>query len=155
MKQANTHGYIGTAKIIGTRTVSLAGLKAQRETGAQPDGSYSVTLPLPGKYCRPNVHSRTWHAKARDVKALREAAAIAVLGHGTLFIKPEISATFWLKTKRPWDQDNGIASLKGAIDGLADGRLFANDSAVTWGEIVFMKDVDSPRVVLQIRERYS
>lgn len=126
-------------------------LPALSRPAEQSGDSLTLTLPLPGRPCNPNVRGH-WSKRAKAIKTLREAAYMVARTAHRCFERPEVSAVFYGRTCQTRDRDNAIASLKGAIDGLADARLFANDSAVRWGDVEFEKDAADPRVVLTIKE---
>lgn len=65
-----------------------------------------------------------------------------------------ISPTFYVRTTMGLSADpmNRIASLKAAVDGLADAGLFLNDRGVQWGKVSHGIDEFSPHVELFIEE---
>ena len=103
-----------------------------------------LTIPTtPSKYLRPNVKSH-WAIKARDAKKLKEIAYLSA--REQIHASPEASelASWLRRSKRiaytvevSWepgrrgtsDEDNTLASLKSALDGIAqalgrDDRCF-------------------------------
>lgn len=114
--------------------------------------SIGLTIPLPGKHCNPNRKCH-WAVKARAVKAVREAAFMAARDAKYRFAHPLLHVMFFHPYARKRDRDNHIASLKGAVDGLADAGLFENDCQVRWGDVEFLQDPSNPRVQLTIQER--
>ena len=110
-----------------------------------PAFSFAVELPLPPKMLSPNVRAH-WAPKARAVKGYREVAAWeirraygfrrrAVLPHVTIDVQyrcPHGAAGYVA-----YDEQNAIAALKSALDGLADAGIVKSDSKkyVSWGSI--------------------
>lgn len=120
-------------------------------------GEMRLMLPLPPAALSPN--SRTcWQAKARAVKKYREEAKIVAwmnvreaAAFGFPWQAATIEAVFYFGKKRQRDRDNLLASMKSAIDGLADGGVVSNDSAFTFLPVVLLIDKSSPRAELIIR----
>lgn len=133
------------SKTVGERLRELV------QPEAAHGGCSTIRLSLPAHPCNPNSRAH-WAVKARAVKALRTEAYLVAATTRNQFSHPLISATFYHAAKRVRDRDNAIASLKGAIDGLVDGAVFANDALVQWGAIEFCIDKDDPHVVLLIKE---
>lgn len=126
-------------------------LKEQREAG-EKTGVLNIRLPIPDQCLSPNARSH-WAVKARAAKKMRLSAQAVGLAQGPAFVNPIIDVKLYRKYKRKSDRDNLIASLKSAIDGLADAKLFANDDQVHWGDVAFYVDKDDPRCMLIIREK--
>lgn len=82
-----------------------------------------VTLPWPSKLLHPNARPH-WAAKAKAVKAAREAAYWLTWNHiGRILNYPtgaRVSVTFNPPDRRRRDIDGMIASHKAAQDGIAD-----------------------------------
>lgn len=80
-------------------------------------------LPFPAKILWPNGRGH-WAEKARAVKSARQAAWAAALAAGVKSLPVSagysIAVTVHPKTRNPIDRDNVVASLKSAIDGIAD-----------------------------------
>lgn len=88
-----------------------------------------VTIPWPDKILSPNARSH-FHAKAKATKLYRDAAywlakqaqSVVMASDGEIML----SIVFRPPDKRRRDLDNMLASIKGAIDGIADA-LEVND----------------------------
>lgn len=111
----------------------------------------TITLPLPDKALSPNARVH-WAKKAKLTKSYRLCAAFAMIAQiqKGKALKPwkkaSYIARFYFKDSRRRDADNAIASLKSALDGVADAGLVVNDS-VLWPERPeFHTDKDNPRV---------
>jgi len=115
--------------------------------------SITVTLRLPSKVLSPNWRGY-WYTKAREARKSREAAAyrtIAALnGRRPLWKRSSLRATFYHAQRRRRDDDNLIASLKSARDGLVDAGLLDDDAGVTTLPPIQLIDRDRPRVELTI-----
>jgi Holliday junction resolvase RusA-like endonuclease len=111
----------------------------------------AITLPLPERACSPNARCH-WAVKAKAVKNMRTAGLVAGSKSMVRYTSPVIDMIVYSKVRRGRDRDNAIACAKGAVDGLADAGLFANDKLVRWGTVEFDIDKDNPRIVLFIKE---
>lgn len=90
----------------------------------------SIVLPWPSPDLSPNARSRTYHKKARATKvARREAWAITLESKVKAPKSEEIAVTiaFYPPDARRRDRDNCIASMKAALDGVAEA-LGVDDS---------------------------
>jgi len=121
-------------------------------TGPAPE-SFTIILPLPPKSLSPNSRSH-WRAKARDTSNYRKVAAYRVVlalgGQRPLWQSATILAQFYHAQARRRDDDNLIASLKSARDGLVDAGLLADDVGLTTLPIRRGIDRNNPRVELTI-----
>lgn len=88
-----------------------------------PGQSGVIVLPWPDKKLSPNARCH-WAQKAKAVKAARlaagwatRAAKVRVVGEGAIGVR----ITFYPPSKRRYDLDNLLASMKSALDGVADG----------------------------------
>ena len=82
----------------------------------------SVTLPWPGRLLSPNNRAH-WSARAAAKKAIRQACAWQCVIQGLKAAPPGrymVHMQFVPPDKRRRDLDNLIASMKAALDGLAD-----------------------------------
>lgn len=63
-----------------------------------------------------------------------------------------VKATFYFKNKIPRDQDNAVASIKAAYDGIVDSGLVSNDDYAHMKREMpeFFVDKENPRVTLEI-----
>jgi Holliday junction resolvase RusA-like endonuclease len=116
--------------------------------------SVTITLPLPRRELSPNSRCH-WRAKARIVKQSRTTAREMV--QLSTHAPPPYTAAcceprFFFANNRKRDRDNLLASLKPSFDGLADGGLIVNDSAITYLPVVVAIDRIDPRVELHITE---
>lgn len=83
-------------------------------------------VPWPSKNLSPNARVH-WSAKARSVKAARQAAAWVSQGYGPIEAdRLRVTLVFSPPDGRHRDADNLIASAKPTLDGLADS-LGVND----------------------------
>ena len=128
----------------------------------------TIELPLPPQELRPNARVH-WAKKARKVKEYRSRAKWAALRImqrdfgdlifddpiGDLVIpfpieQPTVRVTMLNKTARKMDQDNLIASMKSAMDGLTDAGVWNDDREVTILSPIRGKDATNPRIILEI-----
>ena len=130
--------------------------KARRRRAAVSAPAHDVItieLPLPAKSLSPNARVH-WAVKARDVKAYRQRAAwvtkALLAGSEPQWETATLRATFYHAQDRTRDDDNLIASLKSARDGLVDGGLLKDDAGVTTLPVVKHIDRDRPRCELTI-----
>jgi crossover junction endodeoxyribonuclease RusA len=115
--------------------------------------SITITLPLPDKSLSPNARVH-WRKKSVAVKAYRQTAWIAAFkasnGRSLHWQKARYKAVFYWPNARCRDPDNAIASIKSALDGIADAGVVINDS-VLWPERPeFHTDTENPRLELTI-----
>lgn len=95
----------------------------------------TIILPLPGKRLSPNhtIGSRGGRfAKAAATKKYRSIAMEAVQQAGVETGPWELarcSVTFYWPDARRRDEDNAIASLKAAYDGIVDSGLLVDDDS--------------------------
>jgi len=112
--------------------------------------SITIILPLPDPALSPNARVH-WTEKAKAVKSYRFEAKCKVMAktpRRLMWGKASYKASFHFKDSRRRDADNAIASLKSALDGVADAGLVINDS-VLWPERPeFHTDKANPRVEL-------
>lgn len=114
-----------------------------------------VTLPLPAKALSPNFRSRTHWAKTKAVKKYREDAHAAAIHAGVRNKRLEtaqVQCVFFLKggRGRKPDPDNLLASMKSAIDGLVDAKVFLGDQKLKHLPVVISEDAKNPRVEIHI-----
>ena len=118
--------------------------------------SASITLPWPDKALSPNARTH-FHAKARIAKAYREqaywtakASPLAMPSDGGIALRIE----FYPPDARKRDLDNMLASVKAAIDGIADahevndnrfGFWIGRNEPVKGGKVVFSLDFGTIR----------
>jgi len=119
----------------------------------------AVTVSLPPKALSPNTRTH-WAAKARAVKAHRGEAFLmagrAVAGvdkGGQWWAKVDteilVRATFWFRVNRRRDRDNAQASLKAAMDGIAEA-LGVDDSRFVMAPARLDVDPRDPRVDITV-----
>ena len=119
-----------------------------------------VTLTLPPRDLSPNRRTH-WGARSRAVKAHRGEAflmtrkAMSGVGKGGHWWAEAgsdilIRATFFYRVKRRRDRDNAQASLKAALDGIADA-LGVDDCRFMMTAVELMVDADSPRVEILVK----
>ena len=121
----------------------------------------TIELPLPPQEIRPNARVH-WGRKAKRVKEYRSRAKHAALqilleggGRNELVTlipvsRASVRITMLNKTARKMDQDNLIASMKPALDGLTDAEIWTDDRDVTILSPVRGKDADNPRIILEV-----
>ena len=114
------------------------------------DKSITIRLPLPHRELSPNARIH-WGRRHRHSKAYRALARLAAM-EGTMdtslgmdWSRVEVSTTFYHRDKRKRDQDNLIAMMKSAYDGIAD---FLGVDDVGWIHVRIERRIDKhdPRV---------
>lgn len=98
-----------------------------------------IILPHPPRELHPNARPH-FRRKADLVKQYRGCAHIAAKAQMNelrwrsppQWKRATVEVIFFYKTNRQRDKDNLLASLKAAFDGIADSRLVANDSGLTF-----------------------
>lgn len=97
-------------------------------------GALFVALQLPPKELQPNARAGRWD-RIKAVKSYRQAAKVAALNvrraNGNVTLQPpvQLDIAFYFSLKRARDEDNLIASLKPALDGLVDSKLIQGDDS--------------------------
>lgn len=111
--------------------------------------SITIILPLPDKCLSPNARVH-WAKKAKAAKSARFEACFEmkrVAGRIELtWRKATYRARFYFKDARRRDADNAIASIKSALDGVADAGLVVNDSGLWPERPEFHVDKENPRL---------
>jgi len=115
--------------------------------------SITITLPLPDKSLSPNARVH-WAKKSKAVKAYREAAKWAAF-MATRPTPPKwknatYKAVFYWPNARRRDADNAVASIKAALDGIADAGVVINDSGLWPERPEFHTDTENPRLEITI-----
>lgn len=118
----------------------------------------SIILPLPPRSLSPNcpVGSRGGRfAKAAAAKKYRAAAKTAAEAAGIEsgpWALASVTASFYYAAKRRRDQDNAMAMLKPAYDGLVDAGLVVDDDFdhLKRESPTFAIDTEHPRVELTL-----
>jgi crossover junction endodeoxyribonuclease RusA len=112
-----------------------------------------ITVSYPDKILNPNEKSH-FHKKAPFKKAHRNEGYWQAQKHGVILPeqKHHVTLIFYPPDNKPRDLDNALASMKSAIDGIADG-LGINDKyfrpiTIDFGDA----DKKNPRVVISISE---
>ncbi len=121
---------------------------------AKPQPSVTITLPIPARSLSPNARV---HWAARSKARAQQRGSAHAHARAAMFL-PErwpsasILVRWYGKTAQclRLDADNIIGSLKGAVDGLADAGLIADDRGVTWLPPVRAVDKANPRVELVV-----
>ncbi len=123
---------------------------------AKPQSTVTVTLPIPARSLSPNARVH-WAARSKARAGQRALAAMRARGampgpFPYRWPSASILVRWYGKTAQclRLDADNIIGSLKGAVDGLADAGLIADDRGVTWLPPVRAVDKANPRVELVI-----
>jgi len=116
-------------------------------------GVLTVTIRIPDSSLSPNSRCH-WSRKAKAAKAMREAVARAVRWWELqpAWKAATFQATFHWPDKRHRDDDNAMASLKSARDGLADAGVVVNDRVFTTLPASMLYDKARPRVEIIVRE---
>jgi Holliday junction resolvase RusA-like endonuclease len=117
-----------------------------------------IMLALPPKECSPNWRGH-WAQKAKAVSEYRTAARAATLQAMVASLPrvylpartASVQATFRFKTNRRRDRDNLLASLKSALDSLADAGLIVDDSGLAHEPVVIQIEPSRPGVTLRVR----
>jgi len=113
-----------------------------------------LVLPLPPKVLQPNRARGThWGTRSRAVKKYRSDAGLAAKALGDCgFPWPRVKVflAFYFAENRKRDQDNFIAAMKSAFDGLADAGVVENDTDLTPMPPKFFVDKNDPRVELML-----
>jgi len=120
----------------------------------------TVTIPTPPRRLGQNGPQRNWRYKARLRKDQRQDAGIAALDamnraglRKVVFAQCTIQPVWYRKNRRgQLDGDNANSMIKGAIDGLADAGVVANDRDVRLLPPRFEFGSDDPRVELVITD---
>jgi Holliday junction resolvase RusA-like endonuclease len=124
--------------------------------------SLTITIPIPNRVLSPNcavgsIGGRFMKAAAakklkRIVREAIEAEQIETMPWGGV----DVAVTFYWATNRKRDQDNAVASLKAAYDGITDSGLVPDDNPVhmhrNWP--AFEVDRSNPRVVMTLERVY-
>jgi len=135
--------------------------KLPKAHGSEMSESFVIILPLPPRELSPNCAVATAggrFAKASATKRYRRLAKQAVEAvqiDSTPWGKMSVQALFCWPTKRRRDQDNAIASLKSAYDGIVDSGLICDDDYNHMQRLSpeFSIDRKYPRVELTITRR--
>jgi crossover junction endodeoxyribonuclease RusA len=119
---------------------------------------FTIVLPLPAKVLSPNSRLASHGGvmmKAAATKRYRRLAREAVEAEGVESAPWEyakVAPLFYYRDKRRRDQDNAMASLKAAYDGIVDSGLVQDDDYKHMGRTIpeFHIDREYPRVELII-----
>lgn len=106
----------------------------------------NIELPYPNRILFPNGRAH-WRARAKSVKAYRAAGRFYTMqaaGPGFKPVIPEgkigVRLTFYPPDHRIRDEDNQLAAMKSALDGVADA-LAINDKKFHILEPIFKEEV--------------
>lgn len=104
----------------------------------------TFTLLIPPREMDNSNHRTHWAVRARKQRELRAAAHGACQGLTSLVGPVSLTITFRFPDKRHRDLDN--LSLKGAIDGIVDAGLIADDRSTILRSVTRTRDErPSPR----------
>ena len=104
----------------------------------------TFTLLIPPREMDNSNHRTHWAVRARKQRELRAAAHGACQGLTSLVGPVSLTITFRFPDKRHRDLDN--ISLKGAIDGIVDAGLIADDRSTILRSVTRTRDEHpSPR----------
>ena len=116
----------------------------------------TLTLTLPAPELSPNARAY-WVKKAAAVQAARQEAGYVALSwlnerglYPPKWKTATVKARFYFREKRRRDRDNCAGSLKATWDGLADAKIFLNDSGVTHLPPELHVDPAKPRLEIEI-----
>jgi len=120
--------------------------------------SVIIVLPLPARVLSPNcpvgsIGGRFARASAsKRYRRLSRDAVLAECIETAPWKKVAVQAAFYHRAKRRRDQDNAMASLKAAYDGIVDTGLVPDDDYehMRREAPTFEIDREHPRVVLTI-----
>ncbi|WP_016745764.1 hypothetical protein [Rhizorhabdus wittichii] len=116
-----------------------------------PTRAGAIILPWPPKACWPNFRSRTFHAKARDVRKARDWALLATKADmpkcPLLTGRIPLLLTYHPRAQHP-DKDNCLSAAKAYLDGIAEAWA-VNDRCFD-PRVVFGARVKGGRVVVTI-----
>lgn len=116
----------------------------------------TVSVPLPPNELSPNgrAHWAAAHREKRRQKLSAWAQATeAVGGAPPRWEHARVTTTYYVRDKRGLkrDEDNALASLKAAFDGIAEAGVVANDRGLHHDErIRFEIDSENPRVEIVV-----
>jgi len=117
----------------------------------------SIWIGLPPRVLHPNARTH-WAAKARAVKRYRLDCRLSAMASlppdrtGFPWPVARVKADFYFSTVRQRDEDNLLASLKAAFDGLQDAGIVANDCTIRAcvGQVVSARPDRRPGVLLHV-----
>lgn len=111
--------------------------------------SITIILPLPDKCLSPNARVH-WAKKAKAASHYRNRAKLDCFIKANRvrmsWEKASYKARFYFPDARRRDADNAIASIKSALDGVADAGLVVNDSGLWPERPEFFVDKENPRL---------
>ena len=118
----------------------------------------TITLGIPDRRLRPNhkPFSRGGAiAKSVEVKGYRRTAywmtRQEIGSHGPAWQRAVARATWYLgKGQKRLDEDNALATLKPAFDGMQDAGLILNDRGLRHKSPVWFRDSENPRVEIYV-----
>lgn len=127
----------------------------------KPVKSITVTVPIPGKYCDPNVRTQSYQARASHIAKARKIGqlvmndAISELWEKRRFVSAPWSSVsahikWFHKTIRFRDVQNIIATLKATFDGFQDAGIVVDDNVISTFTVERLKDADDPRVEITL-----
>ena len=115
-----------------------------------------LTLPLPDKILSPNARSH-WAVKARAKRSARESARLRTLKalreagrQPPKWRRAAVELVFYWPTRHTRDRDNALASMKAALDGIADAGVVEDDAGFVPWPADMRHDRDRPRVEITI-----
>lgn len=150
-----THGEVGAkAPPVSSKSLRQSGIPtAPVRSGvwATTDGfEIGFILPLPCRILSPNARV-CWQSKARSVKQYRGFAFCLAQRYPSRWKAASAEATFYFRDRRRRDQDNLLASLKSAFDGIAAAGVIEDDAGLTHLPCKIEFDRDHPRVEIVLR----
>ena len=116
----------------------------------------TVTVGIPARTLSPNARCH-WAVKAKANKRSTEEAwaACQIAMHEANekggWTEATCQVHWFARDNRRRDKDNCLASLKPTFDGLVDGGLLKDDSALTHLPLVLLVDTRNPRVELHLK----
>ena len=126
-----------------------------------PVESITVTVPIPGKYCDPNVRTQSFQARASHIAKARKTGCLVMtdainrLKENRRFLSlpwssVEANIKWFHKTVRFRDVQNIIATLKATFDGFQDAGIVVDDNVISTFTVERLKDADDPRVEITL-----
>lgn len=97
-------------------------------------------------------------AKAAAIKRYRHEAWAVAKAAGLIggpMRSATVQMTFYYRDSRRRDRDNALASMKAALDGIADAEIVSDDVDFTHLPVTISVDRSRPRVEIVVREHGS
>lgn len=104
----------------------------------------TLTIPKPPRELSPNARGH-WGRKYKATARYRDLVKVLAREVWNLppMMRVTVRTTWHVPDRRRRDQDNALASLKAAFDGLVDAGVIEDDSGLTPEPVVFVVDKDA------------